>query len=263
MNMLNHPTPRKTTDGQVWRMLTIALLLGSKFLDDNTFQNRSWSEVSGIHVSELNVLEKEWLIAVDWNLHVDPLTDADFQSWITSWATWKETRNKARNATLDRLAPLAPIDTNVSRHQASHKPYSPPVPYGYSHHEPYVAHTYRAQPGYEQPTWGQDRPSHNMSPPSAPESGPTTPEYMMLPNSGLPPPDWYGYDAFYNRRSQQPSAHVSYAMPQAAPYHHTPVNGHYSQGIWAHQAGCGCGYCSRTNDAYFMGPGYGQQTVVG
>ena len=30
----------------VHKVLTICLLLGSKFLDDNTFQNRSWSEVS-------------------------------------------------------------------------------------------------------------------------------------------------------------------------------------------------------------------------
>ncbi|KAJ3472227.1 hypothetical protein NLG97_g11171 [Lecanicillium saksenae] len=32
----------KASEGQVWRYLTVSLLLGSKFLDDNTFQNRSW-----------------------------------------------------------------------------------------------------------------------------------------------------------------------------------------------------------------------------
>lgn len=264
MNMLNHPTPFKTTDSQVWHMLTVALLLGSKFLDDNTFQNRSWSEVSGIPVKDLNILEKDWLVGIDWNLHIDPLTDEDFQSWLKSWANYKEGKNKVRQATLDRLAPLAHIDTNVSRYQSSHKGYSPPVPYGYSHHEPLSAHAFRSQPSYEQqPAWGHDRSYHNMSPPSAPESGPTTPEYMMLPNSGLPPADWRGYDAFYNRRSQQSSAHVQYALPQSASYHHTPANGHYSQGIWGHQAGCGCGYCNHANDPYFMNSGYGQQTVVG
>jgi len=265
MSMLNNPTPRKTTDGQVWRMLTIALLLGSKFLDDNTFQNRSWSEVSGIAVSELNTLEKEWLQAIDWNLHVDPLTDSDFQSWLASWASWKENKNKQRNATLERLAPLAPIDTNVQRHQAQRKAYSPgSASYGFAQHESHaIANSYRVQPQprYEQPSWTQARSSQELSPPSAPESGPTTPEWMMLPNSGLPPVDWYGYDAFYARRNQQ-STHVSYALPQAAPYQ-TPYHGHYSQNIWGHHAGCGCGYCSRPNESYFMAPGYGQQTVVG
>jgi hypothetical protein len=41
------------TDTHLFRLLTIALVMGSKFLDDNTFINRSWSEVSGIRVDEL------------------------------------------------------------------------------------------------------------------------------------------------------------------------------------------------------------------
>lgn len=266
MSMLNSPTPRKTTDGQVWRMLTIALLLGSKFLDDNTFQNRSWSEVSGIAVAELNSLEKEWLQAIEWNLHVDPVTDSDFHSWLASWASWKETKNKQRNATLERLAPLAAIDTNVQRQNGQRKPYSPTsASYGFSqgvneNHPPSAYHV-PTQPRYEQASWPQGRAPHELSPPSAPESGPNTPEWMMLPNSGLPPTDWYGYDAFYNRRNQQPSAHISYALPQTTPYQ-TPYHSHYSQNLWGHHAGCGCGYCGRPTDSYFM-PTYGQQTVAG
>jgi hypothetical protein len=54
-NMMNaagqNPALSKSPDAALWRMLTIGLLLGSKFLDDNTFQNRSWSEVSGIPVA--------------------------------------------------------------------------------------------------------------------------------------------------------------------------------------------------------------------
>ncbi|KAL8639411.1 MAG: hypothetical protein Q9228_003556 [Teloschistes exilis] len=52
-----YPTDRR----QIYIMLTTALLLGSKFLDDNTFQNRSWSEVSNIPVKELNEMELDWL----------------------------------------------------------------------------------------------------------------------------------------------------------------------------------------------------------
>ncbi len=66
INMMNLMPQRKPmTDGQIWRQLTVALLLGSKFLDDNTFQNRSWSEVSGIPVREINTLENEWMHAID------------------------------------------------------------------------------------------------------------------------------------------------------------------------------------------------------
>lgn len=267
MSMLNSPTARKTSDGQVWRMLTIALLLGSKFLDDNTFQNRSWSEVSGIAVAELNALEKEWLQAIEWNLHVDPVTDTDFHSWLASWASWKETKNKQRNATLERLAPLAAIDTNIQRHNGHRKAYSPTsASYGFNpssseNHQPASYHI-STQSRYEQSSWSQGRAPHELSPPSAPESGPNTPEWMMLPNSGLPPNDWYGYDTFYTRRNQQPSAPISYALPQTTPYQPTYHN-HYSQNIWGHHAGCGCGYCNRATESYFMAPAYGQQTVAG
>ena len=60
------------TDTHLFRLLTIAVVLGSKFLDDNTFINRSWSEVSGIQVHELNELELEWLLAIKFKLHRDP-----------------------------------------------------------------------------------------------------------------------------------------------------------------------------------------------
>lgn len=277
MNMLNTPTPRKPQDGQLWRMLTIALLLGSKFLDDNTFQNRSWSEVSGIPVSELNQLEKAWLCAIEFRLHVDPVTDADFQSWLASWANWKEAKNKQHKATLDRLAPLAPIDTNVNLYSAhvQHKTYTPDPYHYYDNHVASTASS-RPQSCYE-PAWVQGRSSHEqLSPPSAPESGPTTPEYMMLPNSGLPPNDRYGYDAFYNRRSQIPAANASYALPQgewvrdgkggiafSRSQTQTPAHGYHSQSIWGHSTGCGCGYCGRPHESYYMGPAYGPQAVVG
>lgn len=266
MTMLNTPTPYNTTDGQVWRMLTIALLLGSKFLDDNTFQNRSWSEVSGIPVAELNTLETEWLLAIDFRLHVDAVTDNDFQLWLASWANWKETKNKQRSATLERLAPLALLDTNVQRAQSQRKAYSPPAypSYTQSAVEPRQPAYQAPSRQYEQP-WSQPGSSTEMSPPSAPESGPNTPEYMMLPGSGLPPTEWYGYNSFYTRRNQPASTHLPYVPAQVAPYH-TPFHNNYSQSIWngaQHPVGCGCSYCGRSNESYFMASGYGQQTVVG
>jgi hypothetical protein len=267
MTMLNSaPSPRKTTDGQVWRMLTIALLLGSKFLDDNTFQNRSWSEVSGIPVAELNTLEKEWLEAISWRLHVDPLTDSDFQSWLASWASWKEAKNKQRNATLERLAPLAPIDTNIQRPQPSRKTFSPASAYpSYAAESHQPSYQSQSQVRYDQAAWSQASSSHELSPPSAPDSGPNTPEWMMLPNSGLPPTEWYGYNAFYARRNQQQTLPLPYVPSQVTP-HHTPFHNFYNPNPWGHNghaAGCSCGYCARASEPYFMAPGYGQQTVVG
>ena len=115
INMLNVAGTYKANEGQVWRLLTIGLLLGSKFLDDNTFQNRSWSEVSGISVAELNLLEHEWLAGIGWSLYVNLDESKDFKAWLQSWNEWRETKNLQRSATLERLAPLTPIDTNVQR----------------------------------------------------------------------------------------------------------------------------------------------------
>lgn len=263
MSMLNKPALYKTTDGQVWRMLTIALLLGSKFLDDNTFQNRSWSDVSGIPVTELNTLESEWLVAIKWNLHVDPVTNSDFQMWLASWKSWRETRNQQRTAKLDRLAPLSAIDTNVQRQRSQRRDYSPIQAFP-SYGQPMAdnRHTPYQQSRFEHSNWSQS--ALELSPPSAPESGPTTPEWMGLPGLGLPPSGWYGYDALYNgRRPVQSSTHMSYASAHSAPYH-AAYSSQYQPNLWnGHPAGCSCCYCSHASEPYFAAPTYGQQTVVG
>lgn len=110
----------KFTEGQVWRMLTTSFLLGSKFLDDNTFQNRSWSEVSGIAVRELNTLEQEWLEAINWNLYVNLDRSKDYNAWLKSWHEWQGNRKRQQaQATRERLMPVVPpIDTDVHRTRA-------------------------------------------------------------------------------------------------------------------------------------------------
>ncbi|KUI58813.1 Meiotically up-regulated gene 80 protein [Cytospora mali] len=47
--------------GSEYRLLTVALMLGNKFLDDNTYTNKTWAEVSGISVQEIHVMEVEFL----------------------------------------------------------------------------------------------------------------------------------------------------------------------------------------------------------
>lgn len=47
--------------GSEYRLLTVALMLGNKFLDDNTYTNKTWAEVSGITVQEIHVMEVEFL----------------------------------------------------------------------------------------------------------------------------------------------------------------------------------------------------------
>jgi len=262
INMLNTAGTYKTNEGQVWRLLTIGLLLGSKFLDDNTFQNRSWSEVSGISVAELNTLEHEWLSGIGWNLYVNLDESKDFKAWLQSWHDWRETKNLQRNATLERLAPLTPIDTSVQRPQQYSQAYN-----GY----PKSASRERPQSGfmppYEPPTWMNSYPTPHLTPPSAPDSGLNTPEYLSATGGGPRYNDW----ALFNHysRGYQSQVQAPYIPTRVASYH-TPYTTHYANhsggnNMWDAGAGeCNCNACSpHVKQPYFMTQGYGGQLVAG
>lgn len=57
-------------EGSEYRLFIVALMLANKFLDDNTFTNKTWSDVSGMKVHDLNIMEVEFLEALDYNLFV-------------------------------------------------------------------------------------------------------------------------------------------------------------------------------------------------
>lgn len=65
--------------GSEFRLLTVALMLGNKFLDDNTYTNKTWSEVSGISVSEVYVMELEFLGNMKYNLFTSS----------AQWSVWQ------------------------------------------------------------------------------------------------------------------------------------------------------------------------------
>ncbi|KAF9481250.1 hypothetical protein BDN70DRAFT_803805, partial [Pholiota conissans] len=65
--------------GSEFRIAVAGLMMGNKFLDDNTYTNKTWSEVSGIDLAEINHMEREFLLGVDFNLYVDKVT---YESWL-------------------------------------------------------------------------------------------------------------------------------------------------------------------------------------
>ncbi|KAK9481003.1 cyclin-domain-containing protein, partial [Lipomyces japonicus] len=67
--------------GSEFRVFTVAVMLASKFLDDNTFTNRTWADVSRMPVREITVMEVEFLRHVDYDLVVN----------ATQWADWTDT----------------------------------------------------------------------------------------------------------------------------------------------------------------------------
>ncbi|KAH7925695.1 hypothetical protein BV22DRAFT_1088581 [Leucogyrophana mollusca] len=65
--------------GSEFRIAVAALMMANKFLDDNTYTNKTWSEVSGIDLSEINRMEREFLVGIDFGLYVDNTT---YESWL-------------------------------------------------------------------------------------------------------------------------------------------------------------------------------------
>ena len=83
--------------GSEYRVAIAALMLANKFVDEyahfpfpfrvvcltftasNTYTNKTWSEVSGIELSEVNRMEREFLMGIDFDLYVNKPT---YESWL-------------------------------------------------------------------------------------------------------------------------------------------------------------------------------------
>ena len=260
INTMKSQGPYKASEGQVWRYLTVSLLLASKFLDDNTFQNRSWSEVSGIAVSELNALEFDWIQAMAWRLYVNLDLSKDYQAWLENWREWQQLKKRqAVQANRERLASLVPaIDTELTRYNSNRQsPHARYIQDQVAEYERYQS--MKLQPGYRprETGWTQNPWNAPMTPP---DSGYGTPDYdMSATSSNARYNDWFSQAATqYSTRYPHPPAHNAH-------YHHRqPVYGAhypYNQGAWEHGlAECNCPGCvmPAKHTSYMMTNGYGQ-----
>ncbi|KAG9032292.1 hypothetical protein FRB95_001613 [Tulasnella sp. JGI-2019a] len=68
-----------TPEGSEMRLAVSALMLANKFLDDNTYTNKTWSDISKIELKEINRMEREFLLSVGCRLYVDQPT---YESWL-------------------------------------------------------------------------------------------------------------------------------------------------------------------------------------
>ncbi|KAL8971320.1 MAG: hypothetical protein Q9183_001107 [Haloplaca sp. 2 TL-2023] len=64
--------------GSEFRLFTVALMLGNKFLDDNTYTNKTWAEVSGISVQEIHIMEVEFLSNMRYTLYA---SEKEWKGW--------------------------------------------------------------------------------------------------------------------------------------------------------------------------------------
>ncbi|KAF2717061.1 hypothetical protein K431DRAFT_233948 [Polychaeton citri CBS 116435] len=251
--LTNMPHSVQRGDNQVYRLLAVALILGSKFLDDNTFINRSWSDVTAIKVTELNMLEMKWLSLIRYELHVDPTDPKGLPVWLDAWKKYDATQTAKQ-----QQARLSPLNTNV--HRQAKERYSPyPSPYSAT----------------------QTRPAYDVSQSSRPSQyaqTPYMPDAWSAGERSSTAGDFYKRDQRYpsfhelddaSRRASEERARHANAYPYASSVPYYPQSAYapvWDQGAWSgvHRYDCGCSPCNYNHYRnYPMAANYAAQTVIG
>lgn len=70
---------RPLSCGYLVRMIVAALMSAAKFLDDNTFSNDSWAQVTSFSNADINAAEIDFLMGIGFDLHIR-LTD--YMAWL-------------------------------------------------------------------------------------------------------------------------------------------------------------------------------------
>lgn len=91
-------------ENEIFMKLIVALILGNKFNDDNTFTNKSWSGATALNLETLNNEESEWLREVKWQLNVVNF-ESNIQTLEECWKTWLD------KYTVQPVQPVSPTNT--------------------------------------------------------------------------------------------------------------------------------------------------------
>ncbi|KAJ5773531.1 hypothetical protein N7457_008427 [Penicillium paradoxum] len=93
----------KGKKGSEFRLMTVALMLGNKFLDDNTYTNKTWAEVSGIAVNEIHIMEVEFLSNIRYDLFS---SEVEWTRWQTKLGLFGDYFNQASMLPVESAAML-------------------------------------------------------------------------------------------------------------------------------------------------------------
>lgn len=259
----NYPASIAQGENQIYRLLAVALILGSKFLDDNTFINRSWSDVTAIKVTELNALEMKWLHLINYELHIEPTSPNGLQAWMDAWQKYNaDWIAKQEYVAKQQPARLSPLDTtNVHRHASSSRDRFSPYP----------------TPSYSAAARSFDAP---LSSRSSQFSTPYSASDPWAPNERQGLDDYYKSQQRYSSFAETDNVsrrvspervppQTAYYAPSAHPsYYQTPTYGSpWDQSAWNntnHRYDCNCStcLCQQHYRPYSMATNY-PQTVMG
>jgi len=208
----------KGRPGSEYRLLTVALMLGNKFLDDNTYTNKTWADVSGISVNEIHVMEVEFLSNMRYSLLVSA---EEWEQWLdklTKFWSYLELAQQTRSPTRSPL--LIPSPTHRNYASPLHSPTVPVTPGMQS-----VAHSFNLQSPSLAPVangsqnWPTSYGGSNTTSPLA-----LKPQPHLHRKRSFPEDDSAAHPA--KRASRFPAGQAS--LPSQAPLQHPP-NGSQAQ----------------------------------
>ncbi|KAJ3016041.1 hypothetical protein HKX48_004259 [Thoreauomyces humboldtii] len=67
------------------RLFSAALILAQKTQDDNRFTNKTWAELTGFALADLNAMEADFLARIAFRLHV---SEPEYNAWVQHCSGW-------------------------------------------------------------------------------------------------------------------------------------------------------------------------------
>jgi hypothetical protein len=200
----------KGKPGSEYRLLTVALMLGNKFLDDNTYTNKTWAEVSGISVQEVHIMEVEFLSNMRYSLYTSQEQWEDWHVILGKFGTYFDRASKVpANGGISPIGPPTP-SLQLPRHYIPSPPTtqhtSPPNSMAYSPSRSHFSNTPLLQPQVTSTVVSPIGP--------LPELGPIVQRKRSADNSAEPPP----------KRHAHGFAPGPYSNAPLIPTLQTPVN---------------------------------------
>lgn len=117
LDQLRHKNPQYITSVSSCDLFLVSMMVASKFLyddgeEDEVFNNE-WASSANMELKDLNVLEREFLDALDWNLYVKPKAFAQIldsmetriaylESTRRGWTTYTDVCVLGKGAVLER-----------------------------------------------------------------------------------------------------------------------------------------------------------------
>lgn len=177
----------KGRPGSEYRLLTVALMLGNKFLDDNTYTNKTWADVSGISVNEIHVMEVEFLSNMRYSLLVSA---AEWEQWLDKLTVFWSYLELAQQTVSPSPSPLLiPSPTHRSFASPLHSPTVPLIPGLQSTNHSFTLHSPNLGPlTNSAQTWPASYGSGNATSPLAPKPEPHLYRKRSFPEDDLAEP---------------------------------------------------------------------------